>query len=169
MQLSKEEERSEREERAISEDLEHITETEREDVIMDNDVLVESLEEELEMAHLTDEQLSKMKDLAEKAGERMKELKKKQKGKWDTNNVEHDFETKLAEQSDWQQRGKTSRLAKEERESRKEYREDKWEVMGAIYTQLFLAVVASTYYYCCIRRKRMRGAATNQQYSQVVA
>ena len=39
-----------------------------------------------------------MKDLAEKADERIKELQKKRKQKWDKNNVEHDdFDAKLAE------------------------------------------------------------------------
>lgn len=42
-----------------------------------------------------------MKDLAKLADERVKELKKKRKQKWDENNVEHDFDAKLAEQFDW--------------------------------------------------------------------
>ena len=51
---------------------------------------------------MTDEQLAKMKDLASKADERMKELKKKQKNRWDKNHVEHDdFAHKLEDQSDW--------------------------------------------------------------------
>ena len=76
-QLTAVEEKSEREDREISEDLEHITETEKEDIIMDNDVLVEELEEEMEMNHMTDTQLAKMKDLAEKARKRREQLKNK--------------------------------------------------------------------------------------------
>ena len=37
------------EERSISERLEHLTETEKEDLIMDNDMLVDSLENEMEL------------------------------------------------------------------------------------------------------------------------
>ena len=39
----------------MSEEFDHITQTEKKDVIMDNDVLVDELETELEMSRLTDE------------------------------------------------------------------------------------------------------------------
>ena len=52
--MSQEESEAERKESIISEDLEHITESEREDLIMDNDVLVDTLASEYEKDHLTE-------------------------------------------------------------------------------------------------------------------
>ena len=110
-----EEEKSAMEDRKISDSLEHITETEKEDLIMDNDMLVDSLESELEMQHLTPDQLEKMKQLADEADERFREVRKEEKKdgiamhpfsemmerrkeKWDTNYVKHDdYKEKLAQ------------------------------------------------------------------------
>ena len=114
-----------------------------------------------------------MKEIGEEANERFKEIKKKENGgvaglfdetmnamkekqkrKWDENYVDHskDLEKKLAEQSDWQQRGKTSRsrkqLTKEERDDRKAYREDWWELKGALYALLALSILGGVYHFC---------------------
>ena len=53
--MTDEEAAKEKKDNLISEDLELITETEKEDLIMDNDVLVDMLENELDKDHLTDE------------------------------------------------------------------------------------------------------------------
>ena len=77
---------------------------------------------------------------------------------------------KLAEQSDWQQRGKTSRskerLTKQEREDRKAYREDMWELKGAFYAFLALSILAGPYYFFCLKKQNARERPV--QYSQVM-
>ena len=73
--MSNDEERAEREEVRVEEGLEHVTETEREDLIMDNDVLVDRLQEELEKHDLTQEQMEKLKELGEESDERFKKIK----------------------------------------------------------------------------------------------
>ena len=75
IRMSDAEERSERKEGRVEEGLEHVTETEREDLIMDNDMLVDSLENELEKHDLTPEQLAKLQELGDESSERFKELR----------------------------------------------------------------------------------------------
>ena len=76
IRMSDEEELAEHKETIIDEELEHVTETEREDLIMDNDVLVDSLQNELEKHDLTPEQMAKIEELGDESSERFKEMKR---------------------------------------------------------------------------------------------
>ena len=88
---------------------------------MDNDVLVDSLEKELDQGDLTPAQKAKLDELVGEGEDRLSDLKEKEreerairhpdfgkmrekmKDRWSENFVDHDeyYEEKLAEQSDW--------------------------------------------------------------------
>ena len=132
------------------------------------------------MKELGEEAQKRFKDIKEKEkggvgyllDETMSSLKEKQKRKWDENFVDHskNFDKKLADQSDWQQRGKTSRSrnqhTKEDREDRKAYQEDWWELKGALYALLALAILGGVYHFC-IKKKNIGGGPA-PQYTQVM-
>ena len=148
-------------ENAVKEDISHMTETEKEDMITDNDVLIDDIESEL--SRLTDDQLELLKDVANGNDTAIDEHRQKQKDKWSTNHVDHDINSKRGEQKDWYQRGRISKYNKLTQEE-KEIKHEWWEAVGAIEAFLTVAIIGACYYYFVIRRKRMR----EPQYVHVV-
>lgn len=97
-------------EHEIAEDLEHLTKTEKLDLITDNDELIDDVV--AEMGHLTEDQIEVLREVVEEKEstvERLEELKKKQRERFNQNFVDHDYEKKLREQSDWYSKGRWQR------------------------------------------------------------
>ena len=104
LDFTKDEELEQLVENAVAEGQDQVTATEKEEKVKDNDILVESMATKID--NLTEDQLEILKDVAKEVDSNIEELKEAQKKRWDTNYVDHDYETKLEEQKDWQERGK---------------------------------------------------------------
>ena len=110
LQMTKDEELEDLVERAVAEDMEKMTDIEKEDLKADNDLLVEEIEAELD--HMTKDQLKYLSDIADGNEDRKEKLKNRAKKRWDTNYVDWDVDSLKKEQGDnWYHVGKRTKHA----------------------------------------------------------
>ena len=146
-------------------DMDLMSKAELEEIRSENDILLNEME--ANVAEMSAEQREAFTELASELDPELAALRQRQKDRFDTNYIDHDFGSAREEQDDWYMRGRNSKLTKEERKARHHKNEEIWELKGALYMILFIIFFGSCAYYFCIRRKNLR-SQSQMQYQHVM-
>ena len=103
LKLSKSEQLEEMIENEVKNDQSSWSEAQSKNEITDNDEFISALEADI--SRLTNRQKEELRSIGEGDYERLEELKELRKQRFNTDWVQHDYQSKLEEQKDWQEEG----------------------------------------------------------------